>query len=444
MTCIFLGDLLGRRKTIFIAGIVHGIGAIIQSSAFTLGQFIVGRIILGLGTGGITATVSLWQSEVSKAESRGKHVSAFGVFTGSGLSLSLWVGLGMSFTQPNSVSWRFTLILSLLFSSLLSIFIFSLPESPRWLCKKGRWKEARGIFGLLYNKDPHSEMVNKQIDDVRISLERAGRGSMLRMFTMGSQRPLHRVVLAATPQMFLQMSGINAIAQYTPVIFEHLLHFNAVESGILSAASQLGLVLGAFCCSWTVDRFGRRKLMLFSATMMSISFACLAAVLAHPENPHGRKAAAFFIYFYLFVYVLGFLGIPFLYASEIAMTEFRAQTTGISTATSWLFNFLVAEVTPVGFANIGWKYFLVYCCINAVCVPTVYFFFPETAGRSLEEIDEIFLSSKSIFDPVRVAKELPKESLDGLPAVEQKGPKSGDETDYIEQVGRPNEATYPA
>lgn len=184
--------------------------------------------------------------------------------------------------------------------------------------------------------------------------------------------------------------------------------------------------------------------MLFSATMMSISFACLSGVLAHPENPHGRKAAAFFIYFYLFVYVLGFFGNPFLYASEIAMTEFRAQTTGISTATSWLFNFLVAEVTPVGFANIGWKYFLVYCCINAVCVPTVYFFFPKTAGRSLEEIDDIFLSSKSIFDPVRVAKELPKGRLGEFPAVEDKGPKSGNEAVYIERVGRPNEVTSPA
>ena len=282
-----MGDLLGRRKTIFIAGIINAIGAIIQSTAFTLGQLIVGRVILGLGTGGIIATVSLWQSEVSKAENRGSHVSAFGIFTGSGLSLSLWVGFGMSFTEPNSASWRFTLILSGLFSSLLSIFIFTLPESPRWLCKKGRWEEAREILGILYDEDPYGPTVNKQIDDIRISLERAGKGSILRMFKMGPQRQLHRVVLAATPQMFLQMSGINAIAQYTPVVFEQLLHFNGVDSGILAAASQLGLVLGAFCCSWTVDRFGRRKLMLFSATMMCICFACLSGLLAHPEDHQG-------------------------------------------------------------------------------------------------------------------------------------------------------------
>ncbi|KAI3113451.1 hypothetical protein CBS147333_2889 [Penicillium roqueforti] len=438
VACIFLGDLLGRRKTIFIAGIVNGIGAIIQSTAFSLGQLIVGRIILGLGTGGIIATVSLWQSEVSKAENRGSHVSAFGVFTGSGLSLSLWTGLGMSFTQPNSVSWRFVLVLSLLFSSLLSLFIFALPESPRWLCKKGKWEEAREILNLLHNEDPDFEETTKQLEDIRISLDRAGNASIFTMFKMGPQRSLHRVILAAIPQMFLQMSGINVIAQYTPVVFEQFLGFDAFDSGVLAAASQFAVILGAICCSWTVDRVGRRKLMLISATMMSICFACLSGLLAHPENRTGIKAAAFFIYFYLFVYVLGFLGIPFLYASEVAVTQFRAPTTGLSTAVSWLFNFIVAEVTPVGFANIGWKYFLVYCCINALCVPTIYFFFPETAGRSLEEIDEIFLASNSIFDTVNVAKGLPKHEHRELYA-EEEGKESSSQVAHIDDMGRRDE-----
>jgi MFS family permease len=127
--CTFLGDLLGRRKTIFIASIVQGIGAILQASAFGFAQFIVGRIIIGLGTGGIIATVSVWQSEVSKAESRGEHVSAFGVFCSSGLILALWIAFGMSFTQPSSVSWRFTLAFTLFLSILVSTFIFTLQRA---------------------------------------------------------------------------------------------------------------------------------------------------------------------------------------------------------------------------------------------------------------------------------------------------------------------------
>ncbi|KAJ6102953.1 hypothetical protein N7486_005380 [Penicillium sp. IBT 16267x] len=395
--CTFLGDILGRRKTIFLASVVQGIGAIIQCSSFAFAQFIVGRIVLGLGTGGIIATVSVWQSEVSKAENRGEHVSAFGIFCGSGIALALWIAFGMSYTQPSSVSWRFTLAFTIFLSFLVCISIFSLPESPRWLCKQDRWEEARETLGLLYdgdqNGDQSGETVDKELEDIRISLNRANKGSLGSMFKMGPQRVFHRVVIAAVAQIFLQMTGINSITYYAPTIYHQQLHF------------------GAFCCAWTVDRFGRRKLMMFSASSMSICFALIAGLTSQPDNPAALKAAVAFLYLYFFVYVLGFLGIPFLYASEIAPTHLRAATCGLSTAISWLFNFLVAEVTPSAFDDIGWKYFIVYCCLNASFVPVIYFFFPETAKRSLEEIDEIFEASTSIFDTVSVAQKLPRRPL---------------------------------
>lgn len=409
--CTFFGDLLGRRKTIFIASIIQAIGAIIQSSSFAFEQFIIGRVVLGLGTGGMVATISVWQAEVSKAESRGEHVSAFGIFCGSGLGLALWIAFGMSYTQPSSVSWRFTLIFTLFLSIFVCYGIFNLPESPRWLSKKGRWDEAREILELLHDEEPHGDVVNKEIEDIQISIERASKGSFGAMFRMGPQRTFHRVVLAAVAQIMLQMSGINSITYYAPSIYENQLHFSGTTSRILAASSQIALILGAICCAYTVDKFGRRKLMLFSATGMSICFACMAGLTSNPENKPALKAAVFVSYVYVVVYVVGFLGIPFLYASEVAPTHLRASVCGLSTAISWLFNFLVAEVTPTAFTNIGWKYFLVFLTLNALFVPIIYYFFPETSGRSLEEIDQIFESSTSIFDTVLVAKELPKRCL---------------------------------
>lgn len=394
-----------------MASIVQGIGAILQASAFSFAQFIIGRIFIGLGTGGIIATVSVWQSEVSKAESRGEHVSAFGLFCASGIALALWVAFGMSFTQPSSVSWRFTMAFTLFLSILVCLSIFTLPESPRWLCKMNRWDEGREILSILYDSDPQGTVVNNEIESIRQSFERAGNSNLSAMFKMGPQRAFHRVVLAATAQVFLQMSGVNSIAYYAPTIYSQQLKFSSTTSGILAASSQFSMMLGALCCAWTVDRFGRRKLMLFSASAMSLCFACLSGVTSHPENPAALKAGVFFLYLYYFVYVLGFLGIPFLYASEIAPVHLRAATCGLSTAVSWLFNFLVAEVTPIAFTDIGWKYFLVYCCLNAAFVPTIYFFFPETARYSLEEIDEIFESSTSIFDTVRVAIKLKNRTI---------------------------------
>jgi MFS family permease len=247
--------------------------------------------------------------------------------------------------------------------------------------------------------------------------------------------------------MFLQLSGINAVAYYaTSVslmpklsvvilamacfskrhnvlteygnqIFENELHYPPEQAGILAAASQICLALGSIVCSFSVDRFGRRKLMMLSASLMTICFACLAGLTSDPDNKASLKAAVFFIFFFYFVYTLGFLGIPFLYASEVAPVHLRAGVCGISTAASWLFNFLVVEVTPVAFNNIGGKYFIVFACINLVCVPIVYLFYPETAGRSLEEIDQVFVASKSVFDPVKIARRPPSDVV--APALDE-------------------------
>lgn len=338
-------------------------------------------------------------------------MAAFGLFTSSGHAVALWLAFGMSYTQPSSVSWRLVLAGSLFFSIIGAGFIFTLPESPRWLGNVDRWEEARATLACLYDDDPGSDQINTLVRDIHVSLELSGRGRLNSLFRMDRQRTLHRVVLAVVLQMFLQMNGINSIVYYTPTIFRQQLGFSSTVSRILAASSQLSYVAGAIVCSWTVDRFGRRNLMFVSATLMCVCFASLAGTSSDPNNEAALKSSAFFIFFYLFVYVLGFLGIPFLYASEIAPVRLRAAICGISTATSWLFNFLVAEVTPTAFTNLGHWYFLVFAGINAICVPTVYFFYPETAKRSLEEIDEIFVASKSDFDTVRVARNLPRGHL---------------------------------
>ena len=109
------------------------------------------------------------------------------------------------------------------------------------------------------------------------------------------------------------------------------------------------------------------------------------------------------------------LGLTFLYGSEIAPLNARVPITAISLTSLWATNFLVQEVSPLGFANIEYRYFIVWASIN-LCgfLPAFYFFFPETKGWHLEQIDEIFLKSKSILDPVRVERQLPRE-----PATEQ-------------------------
>lgn len=393
-----------------MAALVTAIGAILMGTSFQFGQFVVSRIVVGLGQGGIIATTSVWQGELSKAESRGAHVSNFGIAAGIGLVFALWIDFGCSYVS-NSFAWRFPFLFQIVFEGIIMAFIFTFPESPRWLVKKGRIAEARDVFSRIHDVGLDDDIVNNEIRDVQASLELAQSVSLSAMFKMGPQRTFHRVILAATIQMFLQMTGVNSVTSYANVIFEEQLRFTTKIAAILGASSQVVIILGSLIGSLTVDRFGRRRLMLTSAASMSVCQVCLTGLTSQPDNSAALKAAVFFIFFYYFVYSQGFLGVPFLYASEIAPVHLRAATCGVSTAVSWLFNFLVVEVTPIAFNNIGYRYFIVYAVVNAVCVAVVYFFYPETAGRTLEEIDEIFAKSNGVFDPVKVAKSLPKGRL---------------------------------
>lgn len=139
---------------------------------------------------------------------------------------------------------------------------------------------------------------------------------------------------------------------------------------------------------------------------MSICMAILAGTTSPQaaDNTGALVVAVIFLYAFQFIFTVGYSGLTFLYAAEMAPLQVRAAVSAVSTATVWTFNFLLAEVTPIGFATIGNKYYIVFAVVNAAIVPSVYFFFPETKGRSLEEIDEIFAQSKSIFDPPRVAR----------------------------------------
>lgn len=327
-----------------------------------------------------------------------------GIFVGVGVTLALWIDLGFYFVKNNSVSWRFPLVFQVVLSLTAMVFISFLPESPRWLLKHGREEETREVLAALLDVEPDSDEINGSIQDMEASLAKAGSGSWRDMFTMGEQRLFHRAYLAATGQMFQQMCGVNLITYYATTIFQKYLGLDPVKARILAAAMGLMQPFGGFLAFYTIDRLGRRPLMLWSAGAMSICMAILAGTTSQHNNSGALVVAVIFLYIFQFIFTVGYSGLTFLYAAEMAPLQIRAAVSAVSTATVWTFNFLLAQITPVGFSTIENRYYIIFAVINAAIVPSVYFFFPETKGRSLEEIDEIFAQSKSIFDPPRVAR----------------------------------------
>lgn len=194
--------------------VVQAVGAVFMASAGSLAQLTTSRVILGLGTGVLLATIPLWQSEISPADKRGAHVGMKGIFSGFGCALALFLDFGMSFTQ-GSVAWRFPFAFVVLLSIAVLVFICLLPESPRWLVRQGRLCEASEVLAALEDICVDDQAVKTRIKDVQTSLDLFEEKSLGQIFHMGPQRTFHRASIAALAMLFLQLTGSTVITFYS-------------------------------------------------------------------------------------------------------------------------------------------------------------------------------------------------------------------------------------
>ncbi|KAI9716502.1 MAG: hypothetical protein M1828_007662 [Chrysothrix sp. TS-e1954] len=404
---IFVGNPLGRKRTIFIGSAIMVVGAILQCTSYELPQFIVGRIITGIGNGMNTSTVPTWQSETSKSHRRGQLVMIEGALITCGIMISYWIDFALSFA-PGAVTWRFPIAFQIVFALIICSTILGLPESPRWLILKGREDEALDVLCALNNAPPDDKYVQNEFLAIKDTVLEMSKGSFRDLFTMTEDRHLHRVVLAYVNQMFQQISGINLITYYAATIYKNSIHLSGLLSRLLAACNGTEYFMASWIAVFTVEKIGRRKLMLFGAAGMSLSMVVLAATTAYPNNTQAGIAAAVFLFVFNTFFAIGWLGMTWLYPAEIVPLRIRAPANAVATSANWIFNFMVVMITPVAFNNIKYQTYIIFAVINAFIFPVVYFFYPETAYRSLEEMDTIFQKTTSIFNAVKAARDEPR------------------------------------
>lgn len=371
----------------------------------------------GLGVGIYTGTVPMYVSETAEASRRGPLVLIEGAFALSGIALAAWVDFGFFYAE-GAVNYRFPIALQLLFVIILLSVYPLLPESPRWLVKKERLEEAAVIMSRLLGREVESVEVAREVAVIHSALQRDKNHQNEysgNVFSRNKSRHLHRTILACGITMTTQLTGINVIPFYSDTILQGTLGYSGSVARILAGCLNITLAAGGFAAIFLIERFGRRRLMLFSTFAMVVCQGAVCGLSSNLSNPAAGKAALFFYFAALFLLPLGMFIVPFMYASEIAPLGIRHKVAGLAAATSWLFNFMVAEVTPVAINSIAWKYYIVFTVCSAAGCVAIYFFYPETQGRSLEEIDAIFVQSELIFDTVGVASRLPR-GLDALEA----------------------------
>ncbi|KAG1768791.1 general substrate transporter [Suillus occidentalis] len=393
---LWVGDKLGRRKTIVVGGCIMIVGAILQTSAFSFVHLIFARIFTGYGNGLITSTVPTYHAELSPSAKRGRMIMMEGTLIVVGVTIAFFVNW-------SSAQWRVPIALQLVFEIIMVTCIGFLPESPRWLVKRGRNAEAMAVISAMEDKPPTDSEVQRTYHGIReaVAVETSSQGSLRELTTGGRSQNFRRTVIAVVFMMMQQLTGINLVTLWT-IVFQRL-GLSDVNARIASAANGAEYVLASIAAYYAIDYIGRRQLMLFGATGQCIVMLLLA-ILGYINNTPAQIVSVVLLFGFNTFFAFGWLGLAWLYCAEIAGLRTRAPTNALSTASNWTFNFVVVMVVGPAFNNISWRTYIVFAALNAAIVPVVYFFFPETGGRSLEDLDVVFaLAYITGEDPVKVS-----------------------------------------
>ncbi|KAH9878160.1 hypothetical protein J1614_003377 [Plenodomus biglobosus] len=369
------------------------------------------------GNGFTTSTAPAYQAECVKSHRKGTilMISA-GAFVSAGYALSYWLTFAFAYLESSSAAWRVPIAFQIIFALPAIAMLLVLPESPRWLILTGREQEALTVLAALNNGEADDFETKEEFLQIKDAILIMARGSNASLFSNEERRGFHRVVLAYFVQIFQQGTGINLVLQYLSWIFLTHMNYPGWLARLLASCSVTVYFLATFIVVVGIDRFwGRRSLMMFGATGMSGCMVILT-ILQYLWWEHDVNAARItgtvFLFGFSVFFAIGWQGMAWLYQVEIVPLRIRGPANGLSTSANWLLNFVyvppssthfrissltlrrIVFITPIAFHRISWRTWIIFAVTNAAIVPLVYLFYPETASRSLEEVDVIFQLAK--------------------------------------------------
>ncbi|KAJ6070986.1 hypothetical protein N7467_012305 [Penicillium canescens] len=413
------GEKIGRTPLLVSGGVLMIIGTVISTAAFGpqwgLGQFVVGRVISGLGNGMDTATIPVWQSECSRAHNRGFLVCFEGAIIAVGTFVAYWIDFGLSYVD-SSVQWRFPVAFQILFAILVSGGAMMLPESPRWFVMRGLDKEALEVLAQLNDSTIDAEDVLTDFNLMKADLKASegNKASWRELFKFGKTQEFQRMMIGCSGQFFQQFTGCNAAIYYSTLLFEQNLHMKHRLSLILGGVFATIYALATIPSFFMVEKVGRRNLFLIGFMGQGLSFIITMGCLIQ-DNEQNAKGAVVGIFLFICFFAFTTLPLPWIYPPEINPLRTRTMAAAASTCTNWICNFAVVMFTPVFSDQSGWGIYLFFALVNFVAIPFAWFFYAETAGRDLEEIDIIFAKAHVEKKwPYQVANEMPKLTVDQI------------------------------
>ncbi|KAI0064835.1 general substrate transporter [Artomyces pyxidatus] len=377
---------MGRRYTLLAYICISLLGATLLTSAggsHGLDYIYAGRFIEGIGLGALSAVAPAYVSECAPRDVRGRITGMFQIMLAIGLTIAYFVNYGISLHVHNSSKiWRLSFGFEIVPGGLMILGLLTVRESPRWLASKGRSKEALEILAYLRGVNQDSWSVRSELAEIEATLseEREARKNL------------------GLKNAFIGKGNFNSINNYTPQTFK-LIGYTSVTGSLLASAlyGVVKLTATSIFVLYFIDSFGRKVSFFVSAVGMSTSLFILAALLktspfvyVDSNPPVASKAMAIMLYLYECFYSMGWGPLATVYVSDIFPNRTRHYGLATASASKWLWNFVISQITPRMMTELGYKMFLLFATLNIGALAIFSLLIPETKGYSLEEMDIIF------------------------------------------------------
>jgi SP family xylose:H+ symportor-like MFS transporter len=386
----FLSDTFGRKVTMIITAILFILNSVGTAFPTSFTMFVIFRIIGGIGVGIASMVVPMYIAEIAPPRRRGALVGNYQLAIVIGIVVVYFVNYFIALQGDAdwnlNIGWRWMFGSEIIPSILFLIFIFLIPESPRWLFQKGETSKAIVVLQKLNT----AEEVAQVQSEIENSLHQEDKNQWKHL-----GNPIFKKVLfvGVGLSIFQQLTGINAILYYAPEIFKSLgssTDVSLLETSILGVVNLLFTLLAIRL----VDKMGRKPLLYIGSIGMTIALAAVGLFIYF--NAIGNWVLPFLLLF-MASFSISWGPIVWVLLSEIFPNKIRSLALAISVFIQWVANFVVTQVFPSLVENQWLKdnfngAFPFYL-FSIICLFSIFFinkYLPETKNKSLEEINELW------------------------------------------------------
>ncbi len=368
------GDRYGRRLSLRGMAILYVVSAVGCAIAWNWDALVVFRFIGGLGIGGSSVLGPMYIAEIAPSKWRGRLVGLFQFNVVFGILLAYFSNYVIGTMNFGQEEWRWMFGVAAIPAALFLVMLFGIPESPRWLVKKGRVPEAREVLRQVGEEDYEAEL-----QDIVASIDLEHGHADEPLFSRKYRFP---IFLAVSIGLFNQLSGINAILYYLNFIFERA-GFSKVSGDLQAVAVGATNLLFTVIAMSIIDKVGRRTLLLIGSVGTA---ACLAGVAAVFFSHKYESLLVWLLIGYIASFAFSQGAVIWVYISEVFPNRVRAKGQSLGSLSHWAMNGVISLVFPIMAAKSGGMPFVFFAAMMVLQFCVVFAVYPETKGVSLEEM----------------------------------------------------------